>query len=645
MALKQKVETDAMDPISTALASAAIKATAGPVAKFVKEFGVDTYNKVAVTFQGCFQGHVEATHTRCSKMKNILYRDQSVDFLTQYVNVEFSTPKIDSITDLQAVSDAISSERTLICGTAGAGKTMFMRWSALQLISGMKAHGRVPLFLEMRYFEEDYQKQPLEKYIYDKTSSKQDSANFKQFVQGLKSGLFIILLDAIDEINPRCRERVVSLVMDFMREYPDCGLVLSSRFDERLESIQDFKVLRSKPMNRTQIIEVIEKLEYDADVKSKLIAKLNDGLYNELDEFLSNPLLATIMLLTFDHSADIPTKLTAFYQQAFEALYQRHDAAKGAYKRAHHAGLPIDRFQNIFSTFSFQTYLSYKFEFSDTDLTAAIREACLYNQEDVDPDLLIRDSMESVCLIQREGLDNVFSHRSFQEYFCALFISRYRETDVGNLIEAIAAKETRSNVLRMLYELAPEAFEYEWVLPILTKYMKDYGRVRFNTKTGLAKAFKGLCGSLEVGVTSGKVELISWPARRIGVGNGPVGLWMSIMQSATQNKVPFYREIFTQPLWTDFNEFLKTLPDDIRPSEERIAESIDAARRDGEEPQISIYPEDAPWLIHSNLPKTFERLRTSVRSYHHEILERRNNRRSAVKGLLNDPRKRRSYLE
>ena len=227
MASKSKEDISSMEPISTALSVAAVKATAGPVAKFIKDFGVDTYNKIAVTFQGCFQGHVETTLARCSKMKNVLYRDQSVDLKNQYVNVEFSGPKSKDLTDTKAVSLAVASGRLLICGTAGAGKTMFMRWSALRLIDGMKAHGRVPLFLEMRYFEDDYHKQPLERYIYDKTSSVNDAANFSQFEYGLKSGLFIILLDAIDEISPRYRDKVVSRIMDFARRYPECGLVIS----------------------------------------------------------------------------------------------------------------------------------------------------------------------------------------------------------------------------------------------------------------------------------------------------------------------------------------------------------------------------------------------------------------------------------
>lgn len=630
-----------MDPISTALAAAAVKEVAGPVAKFIKHWGIDAYSTLATKFEGCFQGHVDATRTRCEKMKNILYKDQSVEFLSQYVNIRFCTSRENIIEDSQVMSDIIGGTRFLICGTAGAGKTMFMRWSALQLIDRMKSHGRVPLFLEMRYFEEEYAKEPLEKYIYDKTSSSADAANYDQFLKGLRSGLFIILLDAIDEISPHFRERVVSRVMDFLRAYPLAGVAISSRFDEKLESIQEFKVLRTRPMDRDQIISVLNKLEYDEDVKAKLIIKLQEGLYEELSEFLSNPLLATIMLLTFDHSADIPNKLTAFYQQAFEVLYHRHDAAKGAYKRAHYAGLPIDRFQSVFSAFSFQTYLNYKLEFSDTDLVAAFREACDYCKEETDPELIIKDSMESVCVIQREGLDNVFSHRSFQEYFCALFISKYREADVGDLIEAVAAMENRSSVLRMLYELAPEMFEYEWVLPILSEFLTKYGRVRFETKTGFTKIFSASFGSIIVDLKTNEVHLISLstPPWSPTVSKGDIGRWLSVLQFATHGKVSLFRKFFNTPVWDDFENLMARLPDDVRPAPERVVEMKDRAHdSDGEE--VTITAKDASWAIHTNLPQMFINLRSAVRDYHDEIVERRNNRRATVKSLLAKPRAR-----
>jgi hypothetical protein len=627
-----------MEAIGSALVAAAAKEASGPIAALMKRMGADAYNKMTSLFQHCFQGHVEATFARCSKMKNILYRDQSVDFLSQYVNIEFHLSKR-KIADRTALYRIRRGHRFLVCGTAGAGKTMFMRWSAMELINGISTHGRIPLYLEMRYFEGAFENESLEAYLYDKTSSSKDTASFGQFVQGLKSGIFIVLLDAIDEIRPSLRENVVNKILNFLAHYPLCAVAISSRFDERLESIQDFSVLRTTPMNRAQIIAIIEKLEYDENVKSKLIERLRGRLYKDLEEFLSNPLLATIMLLTFDHSADIPTKLTAFYQQAFEALYQRHDAAKGAYKRDHYAGLPIDRFQAVFSTFSFQTYLDYKFEFTDGGLLEAFRAACNYNQETVDVQLLIRDAMESVCLIQKDGLENVFSHRSFQEYFCALFVSKYREADVKGLIEAIANNESHSNVLKMLFEIAPEVLEYEWFLPLFEHFLATFERVDFGRKEGLERMISAFCSHVSVRHKSGRIASVSWMAGRPAL-EGAVGNWMSAVESAANTNIQLCSSLFHSTLWDDWDQFRESIPDHIRPGEDFIQRGKPVNQGNADDWGIRLSPSDAAWLVYSGLPKVFDDMRASVRRYHDDIIQRRNNRRQSVSELLSKPRSR-----
>lgn len=623
-----------------ALLSAAIKAVFAPAATVAKNVATDQYAKLASKFQAAFKGHLDFTEERCSKVKNILYRDDTVSFKSQYVNVSFLASKKKTISDARLVSKMIEGSRVLVCGTAGAGKTMFLRWSALRLIDGVAKHGRIPLYLEMRYLEEDCVKEPLERYLYDKTSSVVDASGYATFLEGLKTGVFVLLFDALDEVNPRFRPKLVSRIVDFLRSYPRCGFAASTRQDEKLESLQEFRVYRTLPMTQGQIVQVIRNLEWSQEVKDKLVERLEGGLYNQLSEFLSNPLLATIMLLAFDYSGDIPTKLTAFYQQAFDALYQRHDAAKGAYKRDHYAGLPIDRFENIFSTFSFQSYLDYKFEFSDGELESAFRDAVEYNQEDVDPTLIIQDCKEAVCLIQREGLANTFSHRSFQEYFCALFVSRYRETDVGKLIDAIASLEARSNVLKMLYQLSPEVVEYEWILPLLKKFISDFGRLRFSTKTGLAKVFSGIVASIVVDPDTATARLVSWGVNR-DFSSGFAGRWISVVSAATEGKLPSFLGLHANPLWDSLDDISVKLGDEGPAVIEKIkARMFHPDSSDGE-PELSLGPKDSIWLIHSNLPAILENLRSAVRQYHDDIIQRRAARGATVKGLLTKPRSKR----
>ena len=152
-----------MEPISTALVAGTAKAAVTPIATLIKKVGPEAYAKLTAHFEKCFQGHVESTLDRCSKMKNILYKDNAVDFLSQYVNIYF-TDRGENLLDENALMHCLEGNKILISGTAGAGKTMFLRWSAIELAKKMKNYKKIPLFLEMRYFQNEFSATKIKNY-------------------------------------------------------------------------------------------------------------------------------------------------------------------------------------------------------------------------------------------------------------------------------------------------------------------------------------------------------------------------------------------------------------------------------------------------------------------------------------------------
>ncbi len=66
-----------------------------------------------------------------------------------------------------------------------------------------------------------------------------------------------------------------------------------------------------------------------------------DSLITILDYF-ENPLLLSIMLITYQDSALIPVQLHNFYSSAFDALFFRHDATKAGFRRPTKTEMDID---------------------------------------------------------------------------------------------------------------------------------------------------------------------------------------------------------------------------------------------------------------------------------------------------------------
>ena len=113
---------------------------------------------------------------------------------------------------------------------------------------------------------------------------------------------------------------------------------------------------------------LIDKLDFRPDeptIKKRFREELEFSLYYTHMEFTQNPLLLTIMLMTYEQFAEIPSKMHIFYREAYVALSQKHDASKGAYKRVLKTGLTADRFAEYFAEFCARSYRDERFEFTE----------------------------------------------------------------------------------------------------------------------------------------------------------------------------------------------------------------------------------------------------------------------------------------
>ena len=80
-------------------------------------------------------------------------------------------------------------------------------------------------------------------------------------------------------------------------------------------------------------------------------------------------------------------------------------------------------------------------------------------------------------MLMRDGLDLHFIHRSFQEYFAALYILRYRGKDSFEVISRVLSDIIFNDVLSMAYDIEPKTIEREWIAPALgriVRYLKRF---------------------------------------------------------------------------------------------------------------------------------------------------------------------------
>ncbi len=384
----------------------------------------------------------------------------------------------------------------IVDGTGGSGKTVFMRYLMLDSIERGVAY---PVLFELRLLNEDPDLS-LETALVSHMVANGFPLGVDFATKALKRGQLVLLLDGLDEVNFSRRRKLANEIRRLSTS-TDCHIIVSSRPDLTLEGWDQFSRVRMAPLLLEEACELVEKIRFDDDdgVKARFIARLKNGLFESHQSFLSNPLLLSIMLLTYGHSADIPTRFSSFYERAYIALFEKHDAYKG-YRRERQTDLDVSEFATLFAAFCTITFNEGVFRFAATDAAAFAKIAKkLASSRDVSESGFVQDAQQAVCLLVEDGLDLSFVHRSFQEYFTAKYIQSasrsVQEALVKRYSSSVADQFAVDNVLKYLYELAPTIVEEFYLIPSLKRvFGKEYKR-----KLSVAR-WKALLSTMFVGL-------------------------------------------------------------------------------------------------------------------------------------------------
>ncbi|MGN5164646.1 NACHT domain-containing protein [Aeromonas hydrophila] len=442
-----------------------VKDLASSVIEKTVSIGERKYNELLVDFEFCFSKYLERSYDRYRKIKTLLYRDRPVELKNHHVPTDYTFTE-EVIYGLDIIDRLITSKNSIIVGTAGSGKSVLLRRMFLELIE--KRDNIVPIIIELRYLTSKERDYSIIDYLYKTLNDLSPKFTLDQLEYSLQSGKLTLLLDGYDEIDFSKREKYEREILDISNKYNKTCVVLSSRPDDCFSSWDEYSVYHALSLNKEQAIELISKIDYDKTIKDKFIKELDGGLYEKHNDFLSSPLLLTMMLLTYEQLAEIPEKIHIFYEQAFDTLFHKHDALKSLYKRRSYSELPIDSFKRIFSVFCIITFSNRNFSFEYNQLISYIKQALEIEGVDVNPTSYFNDLIKSVCIIQRDGNLYTFSHRSFQEYFSAYFLSNSNSIDIGAALDKICKNNLSDNVINMLFDLNREKIETEWILPRLT---------------------------------------------------------------------------------------------------------------------------------------------------------------------------------
>ncbi|WGE48439.1 NACHT domain-containing protein [Actinobacillus equuli] len=440
-----------------------------------KSISAISYFARAYKIKQSFHEYLSSSYKRLSFMKTLLYRNEPVKLSECYVRNSITFKDNDGysniVDDHKFLEFILNRKKVILSGIAGGGKSVLCKSIFLEMVN--KANGVYPIFIELRELKH-YSQFSLLEYICSEISSLECKVNVQNLEQLIIKGSILLILDGFDELDFDIRDNYAAQIIELSKKYNNLNMLLSSRPDESLSSWGQFCEVNINSFDKSKAIELISKLRYDEKIKIQFIRKIEDELYDSHKSFVGNPLLLTMMLMTFQEFAEIPQKIYLFYEQAFQTLFLKHDSLKDLYTRKSHSGMDIHDFKKIFSYFCIHTHIMNKISLSEEEANDILKKGLKkIGKDDVKSSNILIDLMRNLCLLNRDGLNVTFSHRSFQEYFSALYIANLPYSDkIYNLIDKVASCNI-NNICAMLYEMNDDLLENTWISPKIEIILSD----------------------------------------------------------------------------------------------------------------------------------------------------------------------------
>ncbi|MBX8575633.1 NACHT domain-containing protein [Pseudomonas cichorii] len=439
---------------------------------------------IQIGLKTAYTDYLTNTAAKFSKSKSFFIRNQPTDLYDYYVPIGIFCnssfiPEPDTKTCLT------NNKKIVISGSGGSGKTILIKHLFLDCI---EKGDYAPILIELR--DLNTSDSSLDEAIKETLENFGFKTQGEYIEKSKKAGNFCFFLDGYDEVNHKRRTQLIREIKRLISRHPKCPVIISSRPDDVFNGIEDFSVYNILPLDLDSAKNLVKKLPFDEETKTKFTFDLEKSLFAEHQSFLSNPLLLSIMLLTYGEYSEIPSKLSIFYNQAYEALFLRHDAYKGGYSRDRLTTLDIQDFARVFSVFSLQTYDRSEFRMSRSNCLTYIDKSKQATRKAFTADEYLSDLLSAACLLMEDGLDITYAHRSFQEYFVALHISVAPPEVQEKLLERFWKRMRSDMVIGILYELNPDLVERALIIPKLEKLLSAIGVNKTAGVTHTTKLFK-----------------------------------------------------------------------------------------------------------------------------------------------------------
>lgn len=318
---------------------------------------------------------------------------------------------------------AKESNRLLVLGKPGAGKTTFLKHLAVNCCKGEFYGDLIPVFLELRSIQTDSFN------VLHQIQQTFELSDQRLTETLLRSGKALILLDGLDEVPSQWRREVQNQIQNFARKYHQNRFILTCR-TQIIESLPErFECVEVADFNPEQVQQFVEnwfsaqKSDQGAEQAQHLLEQLE---YNQpIRELAVTPILLSLTCRFFGDMGELPTQRSQLYRRGLNQLLKEWDRGRDIQREVGnevYRQLKVSQKEKLLSVIA-----AHKFEQADNFVLFDQSEVSRWISEHLE---LTPDDGEAVLeaieaqhglLIERANEIWSFSHLAFQEYFTAYY--------------------------------------------------------------------------------------------------------------------------------------------------------------------------------------------------------------------------------
>ena len=398
------------------------------------------------------------------------------------------------------------TKRILIVDRAGMGKSTLIK---RMFVDVCEKGDKLPIYIELRRITtEDTLIQYIEEVLSLVPQGKE------KLIEDLKDGNIVLFFDGFDEVRSENRHKIRTGIMDFVDNYQNCTTIITSRPEDTFQDFVGFNTYTINPLTINESYILLKKHDTTEPISDQLIKKLNLRENNGIKEYLKTPLLVSLLYSAFNYKHTIPLKKHLFYDQVFDAFFERHDLTKdGGYVHEKLSKLDSDQFERVLRLLGFDCMKSQSVEFERLELEHIIDRSKRFM-----PDLqyktscFVDDLLHSVPLFCKDGAFLKWVHKSMQEYFAAKFVYRDTKVEQDKMLTTIYNSQklpSYFNMLDIYYDIDNYGFQKNITLPLLQEFVNFYEK-NYREVTGIdikyVKERIGLLFLIEIAIGSIKNE-------------------------------------------------------------------------------------------------------------------------------------------